>query len=65
MEPPSRRPPLEVLSENRFELIFHELVDGPLLQQCLGSKMSQLAYEDPALQDLPPDEDILSEAEGC
>jgi len=54
-----------VLSENRFELIFHELVDGPLLKDRLGDKISQLAYADPALQDLPPDEDILSETEGC
>lgn len=65
-EPPSRRLHTEVLSENHFELIFHELVDGPALLGLLGDQAAQLSYEDPSIRDLQPDEDILSEHEdGC
>lgn len=65
-EPPSRRLHSDILPENHFELIFHELVDGPLLLSRLGSRADQLSYEDPAVRDLQPDEDILSECEdGC
>lgn len=58
---------MEVLAENRFELIFHSCVDGQRLRERLGDKFEALAYEDPALHDLPPDEEILSEGEteGC
>ena len=66
-EPPSRKSSSEVLSENRFELIFHECTDGPILEKALGARFDDLAFDDPALKDLPPDEEILSEgeAEGC
>ena len=58
-----RKKPLNVhqimeqcLPENTFELIFHELVDGPKLYNRLAGDMSPLTEEDPCLIELSDEE---------
>lgn len=47
-EPPSRRcVSMETMAENRFEMVFHEVVDGGKLRERLGSRLELLAVEDP------------------
>ena len=59
----------ETLPENRFELVFSSLVEGAALRSDLGDRFSTLQSFDPALQDLPDDDEIEDEddqsEEGC
>ena len=48
----------EMISENKFELIFSSLVEGSSLKSQLGQRFSLLETFDPALQDMPDDEDV-------
>jgi hypothetical protein len=38
---------METMAENRFELVFHEVLDGGKLRERLGSRLELLAVEDP------------------
>ena len=59
---------MDALAENKFELIFHELVDGPKLKDTLGSKMQELARDFPELKDLDEEMEVCvreENEEGC
>lgn len=68
-EPSSRRAQSqEVLSENKFELIFHEEVDGRRLIERLGERAAALQTDDPALRDVdeePLQRPEMQDTDGC
>ena len=49
------------MADNRFELIFHEVLDGGKLREKLGSRMELLAVEDPNARE----EETGKNEEGC
>lgn len=59
----------EALPENRFELVFSSLVEGAALRADLGTHFTTLQSFDPALQDMPDEDEIEDEddqsEEGC
>ena len=52
----------DILPENRYELIFHELVDGKALLDTLGEGVSALQVKNEELEDLS-DEEVISDEE--
>ena len=58
----------EIIAENRFELVFSSVVEGAELRTELGEKFVALQTFDPALQDMPDDDEVEEEEdneEGC
>ena len=68
-EPSSRRGNAQdSISENKFELIFHELVDGQALKDQVGNSIGDLAVDDPTLKDVEEESEDRGEcedADGC
>ena len=54
---------LDILPENRYELIFHELVDGKALMDRLGERVSALNEKNEELDDLSDEEAYSDEEE--
>lgn len=51
----------DVLPDNKYELIFHSLMDGKALLDKLGDKVSTLVQDDPSLTEMSSEEELESE----
>ena len=51
---------LDVLPDNKYELIFHSLVDGKALLDKLGDKVATLTQDDPSLTEMSSEEELES-----
>ena len=58
-----KRPSVDFGNENKFELIFHELVDGAQLLEELGDQGDVLLEDDPCLVEISDDEDEDQESD--
>ena len=48
----------EAIAENRFELVFHSMVDGAVVRERMGERFGQLEVVDRALQDMPEEDEL-------
>jgi len=58
-----KRTSVDFGNENKFELIFHELVDGAQLLEELGDQGDVLLEDDPCLVEISDDEDEDQESD--
>ena len=58
-----KRTSVDAGNENKFELIFHELVDGAQLLEELGDQGDVLLEDDPCLVEISDDEDEDQESD--